>query len=42
MTVDGTGTIGSKYLNRDYPAVDGLEAGTTRQDYPLELEEEGI
>lgn len=43
MTVqEGPGTIGSKILNRDYPAVEGLTAGTTKQDYPLELEEEGL
>ena len=37
----GTGTAGTRFLNKDYPNTIGLEAGTTKQDYPLELEEEG-
>ena len=31
MVEVGTGTVGSKYINKDWPNVEGLEAGTTKQ-----------
>lgn len=40
MVVVGTGTVGSKYLNKDYPNEEGLIAGTTKQTGDSELEEE--
>lgn len=32
MVVVGTGKIGSRILNRDYPLTEGLIAGTTTQE----------
>lgn len=40
MVVVGTGSVGTRFIDKDYPNETGLEAGTTKQDYPLELEEE--
>lgn len=32
MVVVGTGSIGSKFIRRDYPIEEGLEAGSTTQE----------
>jgi len=39
MVVVGTGTVGSKYLDKDWPIDEGLVAGTTKQTGDSELEE---
>lgn len=38
--VVGTGTAGSQYLNNEYPVVEGLIAGTTKQTENPDLEEQ--
>ena len=38
---EGTGSIGTRILDKDYPAVEGLQAGTTKQTNTPYLEEEG-
>ena len=30
-TTVGTGTVGTRFLDKDYPYEEGLEAGTTKQ-----------
>lgn len=40
MVTVGTGTVGTRFIETDYPNEEGLIAGTTKQDYPLELEEQ--
>jgi hypothetical protein len=40
MVVVGTGTVGSKYIETDYPYEEGLVAGTTKQTNDSELKEE--
>lgn len=32
MVVVGTGTAGSRFLKRNWPIEEGLEAGTTKQE----------
>ena len=39
MVVVGTGTVGSKYLDKDWPIDEGLVAGTTKQTTDSELKE---
>ncbi len=36
---EGPGTIGTKIMNKNYPCVEGLEAGTTKQTGTPYLEE---
>jgi len=38
MVVVGTGSVGTKYINKDYPVEEGLEAGTTKQTGKIDLE----
>ena len=47
QTTDGTitegpGTVGTKEMNKDYPAVEGLTAGETKQTGVPYLEEQGL
>lgn len=37
----GTGTIGTRFVDKDYPNEEGLEAGTTITAVEPTLEEEG-
>lgn len=39
--VVGTGTAGTRFVERDYPNEEGLTAGTTKQEGNPNLEEEG-
>jgi len=39
MVVVGTGTIGTRFVDKDYPFEDGLEAGTTVNHEEKNLEE---
>jgi len=32
MVIVGTGTSGTRFINRDYPNTDGITAGTTTQE----------
>ena len=32
MVIVGTGTSGTRFLKRDWPITEGLEAGTTKQE----------
>lgn len=36
----GTGTIGTRFINKDYPNTVGLTAGTTKQQTNPSLEEQ--
>ncbi len=38
---EGTGTIGTRIVDKEYPIEEGLIAGTTRQTGNPELEEQG-
>ena len=38
----GTGTAGTRFVDKDYPNTTGLVAGTTKQQEHPELQEEGI
>jgi len=40
--VDGTGTVGTRFLDKDYPNTEGLVAGTTITGEDPTLEELGI
>jgi hypothetical protein len=42
MVVVGTGTAGTRFIEKDYPYEEGLVAGTTRQTGNPEVEEEGF
>ena len=47
QTTDGTiqettGTAGTKEMNKNYPCVEGLEAGSTKQTKVPYLEEQGL
>ncbi len=39
---DGTGTSGTRHIAKRYPNIEGLEAGTTKQEGVPYLEEEGF
>ena len=36
----GTGTVGTRFVDKDYPYEEGLEAGTTKQTGDPSLEEQ--
>ncbi len=38
---EGTGTLGTRVISKKYPNIEGLEAGTTKQEGNPELEEQG-
>lgn len=40
MVEVGTGSAGTRFINKDYPIEEGLEAGTTRQTNRPNLEPE--
>tara|TARA_R100001530_G_C4309559_1_gene152657 strand:- start:1352 stop:1474 length:123 start_codon:yes stop_codon:yes gene_type:complete len=40
MVVVGTGTVGTRYIETDYPFEEGLTAGTTKQTGNPNLEEQ--
>ena len=40
MVVVGTGTIGTRFIDKDYPNTEGLIAGTTKQTDEPSLKEE--
>jgi len=45
MVTLGTGTAGTRFLNRNYPITEGLEAGTTKQEGTktnLDVEEQNL
>lgn len=39
MVVVGTGTIGTRFIDKDYPYEEGLIAGTTKQTGDPDLKE---
>ena len=39
MVVVGTGTVGTRFIDKDYPVEEGLIAGTTKQTGKPSLEE---
>lgn len=40
MVVVGTGTVGTRFVDKNYPVEEGLIAGTTKQTNRPNLEEE--
>lgn len=40
MVVVGTGTVGTRFIEKDYPYEEGLIAGTTKQTDEPSLKEE--